>query len=278
MMKWEDYVEARWNAHKQLMWLIDTGGIRVDSDNFYPDNIEEFRESWGETIDPKSRKAYFKRDDLFIKEEQDDGIDFIYYYLSSADNKPKPVTVKLFTDMVVDQFFVEKESLQEDERVYLRNIECIIFSDDSPHNSLIAELSRLNNLRGINVRFFHLKELQFNPVLHADQVRRENMRVLLEGEIQEFIQSQIGLKLERGPIGGNYHELKAQFMEEGRDEELELLEIKTRNLVLSYLPELNSSDPFAKWYNLRPGDVIEINRDGEVPSLEMVVYSDPSGK
>ena len=256
---WKKYVDDRWAAHKNIIFLLKRFGVPEETlieRDFIPENLPDFAIKWGFSTERGDIDyGTFKRDsqiDIFETEETT----FVYAFMSVSKTK----------NIVLDNIssVVSKTLAVLELKEFPSFLKFILVSSENLISKANEYIRNWNSLYPAAITHFLLSELTFNPLMHFTQPK--SVIKLSEKQIEEFVESQIGIKNKSTVIEPNYFE---NLKNMGRDESCEYIR-KVREKILLTLPKIKSSDPFVKWNNFGVGDVLLIHPIYGNPSLQIV--------
>lgn len=255
---WERYMEERFRAQKNLCQILRYRGLQKIERPFDPDNILEFRQFWGESINPNDRTGKLEKDahPQFIQAEDGHVIVILFATADVRKVKIPKATVRsyllnfinLTTQLTGEQAFNQIELIPDRE--------CILISYVPLDGAARNEIAEFNAILQYPIQHFTIAELSFDPTVH--RAGPKSMTVLKPAEIEALIAEQRGLLLNgRDSLVPNYEENLARLKDDA--ERLSYIQ-ETNEKVLSTIPTTNTNDPWVKWRGFKVGDILRVER------------------
>lgn len=254
---WKEYVQKRFNAHKNLIRVLQYHGIEIP-EWFNPENVDQFRVLWKEKVNPGDRRGVLEADAAPLMFNSQNGNKFFISFIPSDLSKPKVKKSTVVTHLL--GFFAQASGLSGEDVVksqiaLIPDAHCILYSWGELEGSAKNEITEFNTLLVNPIRHFTIDELQFDPTRHM--LGPESIELVPPEEVRVLIDSQKDLKVGRNRLAPD---LDARLQNLDTEFEKMTLINETDEELLDKLPTINTSDPWVKWRGFKVGDILKITR------------------
>lgn len=298
-------LERRYTAHMNLMKIAVYHGVPDEqvAPLRFP-TVAQYAQAWGETIVQGGTHAVLQRDSDSINFRKANGEMLIIIFIPSQENS-KNINRSDIKDKI--KIFLQKnnmggylknlEGMENFDEVSLiqgadykgsvginLNLQLIIYSKAKLDSGTMMDIINYNNMVKHPMKHFTVEELQFDPTVHITGPKY--VKVLTSEEVKDLIDRQIGLRGEYGIDDLGADKLQELEKESDNPYKQQLIEQELRNLALSKLPTINSTDPWVKWRGYRIGDILYIERRAgltpvcyrQVIRLDLEIYKEAKTK
>lgn len=259
---WKKYIEERYKAHVNITKIMEKMGVSLKEMNekfFLVSNETDFVTKWKMETDSSLNPtmANFARDLNFEEFSLPDGKSLFYSFITS-----KPTTKTISRTVITT--LVSNIAASKNVKCIDSSFRFLFVSIEATNSFSKSEINAFNALVPGTVTHFQISELIFNPLSHSSQPFIA--RKLSEKEIEEFVESQIGIKNMGIAIEPNYH----KNLKNMQEDEAQRYRKKIRDKILFTLPKVYMNDVFIKWNGFFSGDVLYIVPKTGFPSYQLV--------